>query len=114
MLDLPFLTPVEEPLTEAEWQAYLPQQALYAHRRYRYHLRMAIYWEKFRPSLAAYQRLTNRNPEPYTAPAIALLEQLIAKDPVRGSVELWELLSGEPDETEWDDLASLPRICYKI
>jgi hypothetical protein len=144
MLDFSTFTPVEEPLSEAEWQAYLPQHALYAQRRYRYHIRMASYSEEFLPSLAAYQRLTNRQPDPYTAPAISLLEQLMAEDPPYPSARLWELLSGEKDEhpslleqliaedptlssarlwelltsataeTDSDDLASLSDICYKI
>jgi hypothetical protein len=144
MLDFSTFTPVEEPLSEAEWQAYLPQHALYAQRRYRYHIRMAIYREKFHPSLAAYQRLTNRQPDRFTAPAISLLEQLmaegpafssarlwellageaddhispleqlIAEDPALSSARLWELLAGTVDDIAWDDLASLSDICYKI
>lgn len=98
MLDLPFFTPVEEPLSEAEWQVYLPQHALYAQHRYRYHLRMAISWKEFQPSLAAYQRLTNRNPDPYTAPAISFLQQLMAEDLPLPSGRLWELFSGEKEE----------------
>jgi hypothetical protein len=98
MLDFPTFTPAEQPLSEAEWRAYLPQHALYAQRRYRYHIRMAIYWEKFHPSLAAYQRLTNRKPDSYTASAVSLLEQLMAEDPAHGSVELWALLTGEADD----------------
>jgi hypothetical protein len=115
MFDLPTYAHAEEPLSEAEWQAYLPQHALYAQRRYRYHARMTVYWEEFQPSIDAYQRLTNRQPEPYTASAVSLLEQLIAEDPAHGSVELWALLTGETDDnTAYSDLASLPRICDTI
>ncbi len=105
-----------EPLSEAEWQAYLPQHALYAQRRYRYHARMvAIGYKQFLPSLTAYQRLTNRNPDPYTAFAISLLQQLIAEYPAHVPVELWELITGEADDdTASEDLSSLPDICGDI
>jgi hypothetical protein len=115
MLDFSTFAPVEESLSEAEWQAYLPQHALYAQRRYRYHARLTGYSMEFTPSLVAYQKLTNRNPDLYTASAISLLHQLIAEYPTHFPGGLWELITGETDgDTASEDLVSLPDICDDI
>ncbi|NOK63256.1 MAG: hypothetical protein GFH27_549325n36 [Chloroflexi bacterium AL-W] len=83
----------ETPLTTAEWQLLLDQDALRARRRYFYHVVLVANPNSpFRSSIAAFQHLTERTPNHFLSRAAKLLPQLLSS-PIQ---HVWQDMTTQP------------------